>query len=160
MKADAEKETLGFSLVEVVLALGVVTFAIVAILGMVPTGLSTSHGAQDETRAAQIAQAVLSSIASQAQTQFANIQLPLDGAATSTLDLTTTATKTIYADNNAKLVAAPTGAAYAVNIMMNAAPVGFDTGYANEVTVSVAWPAAAIGANQTKRNFVRIVSKY
>jgi len=42
----------GFSLVEVVLALGVVAFAIVAILGIVPTGLSSSHGAQDETRAA------------------------------------------------------------------------------------------------------------
>jgi len=149
-----------FSLVEVVLALGVVAFAIVAILGMVPIGLSTGHGAQDETRAAQIAQAVLSSVVSQAQTQFSNIQLQLDDNSTTALDLTATGTKAIYADNDGRLIAAPTGAVYAVNIAMNAARVGFDTGYANEVTISVAWPASAIPANRTNRNFVRIVSKY
>src|SRR5437870_544450 len=60
----------GFSLVEVVLAVGVIAFAIVAILGVVPVGLNTSHSAQDETRAAQIAQDILTSISSQAQTRF------------------------------------------------------------------------------------------
>ena len=43
----------GFSLVEVVLALGVVGFALVAILGVFPVGLTTQHSAQDDTRAAQ-----------------------------------------------------------------------------------------------------------
>src|SRR5437763_9606573 len=54
-----------FSLVEVVLALGVVSFAIVAILGLIPTGLQTSHSSQDETRAAQIAQSILATFSGQ-----------------------------------------------------------------------------------------------
>ena len=38
-----------FSLVEVVLALGVVSFAIVAILGVVPLGLQTGHDAANQS---------------------------------------------------------------------------------------------------------------
>src|SRR5205823_7388168 len=54
-----------FSLVEVVLALGVLSFAIVAILGLIPIGLQTSHSSQDETRAAQIAQSILATFSGQ-----------------------------------------------------------------------------------------------
>ncbi len=57
--------SMAFSLVEVVLALGIVSFAIVAILGLIPTGLQTSHSSQDETRAAQIAQSILATFAGQ-----------------------------------------------------------------------------------------------
>lgn len=150
----------GFSLVEVVLALGVVAFAIVAILGIVPTGLHTSHGAQDETRAAQIAQSVLSSLTSQAQTQFSNLQLRLNDNSTTSLNLTTSETKRIYADNDGKLAAASDGAVYAVDITTDNAPAGFDPDYANQVVVSVAWPASAPATAQTKRNFIRIMSRY
>lgn len=150
-----------FSLVEVVLALGVISFAIVAILGVIPTGLQTSHSSQDETRAGQLAQAILSSMASQAQTQFSNIQLQTnDGSTAPTFDLTTTTTTTVYADNDGKLSANSAGAVYAINVTTNGSPAGFDAGYANQVTLVVAWPATAPAANQTKRDFVRIISKY
>jgi uncharacterized protein (TIGR02598 family) len=46
----------GFSLVEVVLALGIITFAFVPLLGMLPLGLDFSRQAIDTTVAAQIAQ--------------------------------------------------------------------------------------------------------
>jgi len=161
MKTPAAISRPSFSLIEVVLALGVVAFAIVAILGMVPAGLSASHGAQDETRAAQIAQAILSSLASQSQTQFTNVQLALNDKSSTSLDLTAApTTTTVYADKDGKLASTPAGAIYAVAIMTDNAPVGFDPQYANKVTVSVAWPATAAAANQAKRNFVRIVSKY
>lgn len=159
MKAMTRSKRAGFSLTEVVLALGVIAIAIVAILGIVPLGLSTGRGAQDETRAAQIAQAIISSVASQTQTQFGNIQIPLDDGSATPLDLRTSSTTTIYAGNDGKLSETATGAVYAITITTDAAPVGFDSGYANQVTVSVAWPASAL-ANQTKRNFVRIASKY
>jgi uncharacterized protein (TIGR02598 family) len=45
-----------FSLVEVVIALGVITFAFVPLLGMLPLGLDFSRQAIDTTVAAQIAQ--------------------------------------------------------------------------------------------------------
>jgi uncharacterized protein (TIGR02598 family) len=152
-----------FSLVEVVLALGVISFAIVAILGVFPVGLNTGHSAQDETRAPQIAQMILSSIASQASTQFNNVQVPLPGNQTLSVDLTSSASPTtpgLYADNNGQLATAATNATYAVTIITDNAPAGFDTGYANKVTVVIAWPANAAGANQTKRDYMRIVSKY
>src|SRR5687767_4065395 len=49
----------GFSLVEVVLAIGVVSFAFVAILGLVPAGMSQFRQAIDTAVCAQIAQRVI-----------------------------------------------------------------------------------------------------
>src|SRR3954467_13083751 len=92
-----------FSLVEVVLALGVISFAIVAILGVFPVGLSTGHSAQDETRAPQIAQMILSSLTAQASTQFNNVLVALPNNQTVAVDLTSSASPTtpnLYADNN------------------------------------------------------------
>lgn len=49
----------GFSLVEVVLAVGVIAFAFVAILGLLPAGLTQFRQAMDNSLAAQIAQRVI-----------------------------------------------------------------------------------------------------
>jgi uncharacterized protein (TIGR02598 family) len=163
MKRARDQFRNAFSLVEVVLALGVISFAIVAILGVFPLGLSTGHSAQDETRAPQIAQMILSSLSAQASTQFNNVLIPLPASQTLAVDLTSSASPTtpsLYADNNGQLLTSATYAAYAVTIITDNAPVGFDTGYANKVTVVVAWPANAAAANQTKRDYTRIISKY
>lgn len=50
----------GFSLVEVVLALGICSFAMVAIFGMIPIGLSTFRDAMDTTAQSQIVQRLAS----------------------------------------------------------------------------------------------------
>ena len=149
-----------FSLVEVVLALGVIGFAIVAIIGVIPIGLHTSHSSQDETRAAQVAQAIFSSLASQTQTQFNNVQLQRNDNSTAVFDLTQSSTATLYVDNDGKLIQTASAAVYSINVTTNSSPAGFDAGYANEVTLAVAWPASAPAANQTKRDFTRILSKY
>jgi uncharacterized protein (TIGR02598 family) len=47
-----------FSLVEIVLALGIISFAFVALLGLMPIGLRSFEGAIDATVQSQIAQAV------------------------------------------------------------------------------------------------------
>jgi uncharacterized protein (TIGR02598 family) len=163
MKRAQDQFRSAFSLVEVVLALGVISFAILAILGVFPVGLSTGHSAQDETRAPQIAQMILSSLAGQASTQFNNVFIPLPSNQTLAVDLTSSAspgTPNLYADNNGQLVTTAANATYAVTIITDNAPTGFDTGYANKVTVVVAWPANAPAANQTKRDYTRIISKY
>jgi uncharacterized protein (TIGR02598 family) len=49
----------GFSLVEVVLAVGVISFAFVAILGLLPAGLHQFRQAMDTSVAAQIAQRII-----------------------------------------------------------------------------------------------------
>jgi uncharacterized protein (TIGR02598 family) len=157
---------LGFSLAEVVIALGVIAIAAVAILALFPAALQTGHSAQDATRTPHIAQAIISSVASQAQTQFANVQLSLTDTTPLSIDLTASSsptTPTLYADNDGNLISNAALAAYAIYIFTNNTPPGFPApppAYANQVTVRVAAPANAPAANQTYRDYVRIISKY
>jgi uncharacterized protein (TIGR02598 family) len=164
----------GFSLVEVVIALGVITVGFVAVLGVFPTALQTGHSAQDETRAAHIAQSIFGSLVAQAPSQFNNVRFLLsDGVTLSpSINLTaascTTPALTSYADNDGKLVPNSANAAYAIFVYTcnstcpnSTCSSGFtDPASANAVTVRVAWPANAPAANQTFRDYVRIVSKY
>jgi type II secretory pathway pseudopilin PulG len=173
----------GFSLVEVVLALGVVSFAIVAILGLIPTGLQTSHSSQDETRASQIAQSILVTFSGQQFNAVTFLEYDAsDGSQSGSIafDLSSQngSGPTWGANNSGELfvpgtpirfltrpsgppaTAADTGQTYSVTISFNNALTGFDAQYANELVVSVAWPANAAPANQTRRDFVRIVSRY
>jgi len=154
-----------FSLLEVVIALGVITVGIVGVLAVFPTALQTGHSAQDETRAAHIAQSVFGSLVAQAPSQFSNVQIRLsDGVTLSpSIDLRTTLSPavTLYADNDGKLTNSAATATYAITIYTNNAVPGFtDPASVNAVTVRVAWPANAPAANQTFRDYVRIISKY
>jgi uncharacterized protein (TIGR02598 family) len=159
---------LGFSLAEVVIALGVIAIAVVAILALFPAALQTGHSSQDETRAAQIAQTIFPSLAGQAVSQFNNVQLLLsDNTTRSTppVDLTTssgaTPALTLYAENAGELTQDATKAVYAIFVYTNNSVPGFtDLASANLVTLRVAWPANAPAANQTYRDYVRIISKY
>lgn len=62
MKAGLSKEstwrTKAFSLVEVVIALGVISFAVLALIGLLPSGLSTLRDSVGQSRQAQILRAV------------------------------------------------------------------------------------------------------
>ena len=152
--------THSFSLLEVVIALGVIAVGIVGVLAVFPTALQTGHSAQDETRAAHIAQSVFGSLVAGATSQFNAVPLP----PTPSIDLTASSSPTsptLYADNNGNLIPNSTNSAYAIFIYTNNAVPGFtDPASANLVTVRVAWPANAPAANQTLRDYVRIVSKY
>ena len=162
--------TRSFSLLEVVIALGVITVGIVGILAVFPTALQTGHSAQDETRAAHIAQSVFGSLVAGASSQFSNVQLPLSASPSPaptplSINLTTgsgtTPAVTLYADNDGNLIANSSNAAYAILLYTNNTVPGFtDPASANQVTVRVAWPTNAPAANQTFRDYVRVVSKY
>jgi uncharacterized protein (TIGR02598 family) len=52
----------GFSLIECALALGVVSFAFVALVGLIPVGLNNFNNAIDSTIGAQIAQGVMTEV--------------------------------------------------------------------------------------------------
>lgn len=177
----------GFSLVEVVLALGVISFAIVAILGVFPVGLNTSHSAQDETRAPQIAQTIFATLTSQTFNAVSIKLYESDGDPNGSVDIDLTLQNGVdpnlnglSATNNGdvfiltagnppkffsahappSLPVTDTRPVYSIAVLFNNAPVGFDAQYANEVTITVAWPAGATAANQTKRSYTRIISKY
>jgi len=152
--------THSFSLLEVVIALGVIAVGIVGVLAVFPTALQTGHSSQDETRAAHIAQSVFGSLVAGATSQFNAVPLP----PTPSIDLTASSSPTsptLYADNDGNLIPNSTNSAYAIFIYTNNAVPGFtDPASANLVTVRVAWPANAPAANQTFRDYVRIISKY
>jgi uncharacterized protein (TIGR02598 family) len=164
-----------FSLVEVVLALGVVAFAVVAILGMLPVGLDTSHAAQDNTRAPQIAQSIFAMLAGQSvlrdpntgdpvvdskKNRQLNASVSVPQVANSTIDLTANKSYQLYADNDGQVSDSQTSATYAVQVKIDNSPIGFTAGSAAQVTVSVAWPVNAKAANQVQRDFVRVISSY
>lgn len=165
----ARRRQLAFTIVEVVLALGLIAVGVVAILGVFPIALQTGHSAQDETRAPEIAQTIFSSLVAQAPSQFNNLQLPIAGNPSLAINLALSSsptTPTLYGDNDGKLTQDATTAAYAVLLFTcnpsNCAspPPGFNDPALNQVTVRVAWPANAAAANQTYRDYVRIISKY
>ena len=51
-----------FSLIEIVLALGIISFALVGIMGLFPVAMKSALESQRETRAAQIAQQIFSDL--------------------------------------------------------------------------------------------------
>ena len=81
-QSPAPSRQLAFSLVEVVLSLGVIAVGVIAILGVFPTALQTGHSAQDETRAPEIAQTIYGSLAAQAPSQFSSVRFLLSDGVT------------------------------------------------------------------------------
>lgn len=163
VQSSVKRSLRGFSLVEVVIAIGVVSFAIVAILGVFPVGLNTGRSAQNETRATQIAQDILASLVSQAPSTYPNctIRQPATSTAsdfTYNVALNAAATYDFAADNDGHLVVPVAGSNYPfqVTLLIAPDPPGFDVGFATSVTVRIAWQPFA----QNVRNFVCIVSKY
>jgi uncharacterized protein (TIGR02598 family) len=76
-----------FSLVEVVVAMGLISFAMIAILAFFPSGLSSNRSSVQDTRAAQIAYAIAGTIDSQCAT-FSSVKcygLTLDLASLNTM---------------------------------------------------------------------------
>src|SRR5436189_1812343 len=101
-----------FSLLEVVIALGLITVGIVGVLAVFPTALQTAHSAQDETRAAHIAQSVFGSLVAGVTSQFNAVlpfsPLPSPAPTPLSINLTTgsgtTPAVTLYADNDGNLI--------------------------------------------------------
>lgn len=156
------------------LALGVIAITVIAILGLFPLALTTGRSAQSGTRAPQIAQAIVTSLASQVSSTFAALPSKpatiSDGSFSFSVDLSvsspplnSSSTPRFYASNDGTLTASASNAAFAIYIATKYDPPGFPAPppvYANEVTVRVAWPATAPMSSQTYRDYVRIISKY
>jgi uncharacterized protein (TIGR02598 family) len=90
-------EAAGFSLVETVLAIGIVAFGLVSLLGLMPVGLSTFRSAMDASISSEIVQHVVSDLR---QT---------DGA--------TGETRYLYFDAQAERLNDAQGALYFVNVV-------------------------------------------
>jgi uncharacterized protein (TIGR02598 family) len=126
--------TKGFSLVEIVLALGVISFALVAIIGLLPIGLASGRASIQETRANLLAQQIFATLRSQ---PFTAVDMKSLGPNT-TVDLSTEngpLGTPLYATYDGQFVG---GADYfTIQITFQNAPNGLISGTANEVHLKI-----------------------
>lgn len=69
----------GFSLIEVVIAIGIVTFCLIAILGLLPTGLKAVKNANEEAAAANVLNTIASSLRNANSTDGTNYSFGFAG---------------------------------------------------------------------------------
>jgi len=122
-----------FSLVEVVLALGVVGFALLAIIGLLPIALQSDRGSIQETRANHLADAVFAVIRSQPFTAVSFAQL--QSTATADLSASNVPAVELHAGYDGAFVAAPDY--FQLNVSFLETPAGVVPGRANEVHVKI-----------------------
>jgi len=137
--------SLAFSLVEVVIALGVTSFAVLALIGTLPTGIKSVQDSSNESARANILQQIR-----------AGLQEVNFGTTGNTISNLPSVTR--YYDNNGDLLPSSTGAYYmATFALTNAympdatAPQAIQTTAAQSVQVILSYPYAAALANRTLR---------
>ena len=158
---------MAFSLVEVTLALGVVVFCLVTILGLLAVGINSTHSSTAQTSAANILTAVASDLeAEQNITPSAGayvkgtvtstgsgrgtvtLSSPLYGIAFPAGGAGATANYTLYVGENGQTNASPAASLYQLKIWItasntNTAPVHQET----FVRLLISWPAEVPYAN-------------
>ncbi|MEO7931519.1 MAG: hypothetical protein ABIT76_00020 [Chthoniobacterales bacterium] len=131
-----------FTLVEVTLALGVASFALVAIFGLLPVGLTSNQNSYEQTAAASIAVSISADLRTAATTAIASplfaIDMPTAGTAVKTTiffkqDGSLSGTKNANAD--------PTqNPRYRATIVIKTAST---TDKSTAVRILITWPALA-----------------
>ena len=150
-----------FSLVEVVVALGIVSFAIVAVMGMLPIALKTSRESMTETDAALIARRIFSEISCGTNSQRA-VSMDTNNSV-KTIDLAGDSTNTVIAfrENGEALYA--TNSINAVNSTaidyLAQISISTNTGISNlsRILVDILSPAAASPTNRVTNSFCTLV---
>ena len=137
----------GFTLIEVTLALGVASFAMLAIFGLLPVGLQSSQTSTQQTLATNIATAIL---ADMTQVPSASAIAASSGTLSSisseygidvTKSYSSTAPKQFYVDATGAPQASATTARYRVSLTL--VQSGTNSRQADNGMITIAWPAAA-----------------
>jgi uncharacterized protein (TIGR02598 family) len=135
----------GFTLIEVTLALGVASFAMLAIFGLLPAGLLSSQTSTQQTLATNIASAI---IADMTQVPSASAIAASSPAVSGTsaeyhIDVTktypSTAPKQFYVDGSGALQTSAATARYSVSLTL----LQSGSRQAANGMITIAWPAAA-----------------
>ncbi len=141
----------GFSLIEVALAVAVISFALVAILGLMPVGLKSAAEAGDATRTSMLE---------------ANAEADIR-ATVSPTDFTSATARTVtrYYDQQGILLTSATGAFYRVDATIGntwTTPLAnVDEAYLRPVSAVVRWPVDSSGnpASSNTTSFTLYVAK-
>lgn len=122
----------GFSLVEVVLALGIASFALIALIGMLPIGMASNRDADRETQAVAVLSTLITDLKNSPTNQATSI-LGLDPH-----PLASTGATVLYFGENEKLTTDPNEALCKLQIRRNPST---NTGIS--FTAQASWPAQA-----------------
>jgi len=130
-----------FSLVELTLALGVASFCLIAVSGLLPVGIRTSQDAISETASASILSAVIADLRATPKTSATSPQFGLIFGSPATL----------YFDSNGRS-ATMTASRYRLTISFPANPTGSYA--ATFAYLEVSWPAPVNPATTPPAGFV------
>jgi uncharacterized protein (TIGR02598 family) len=143
--------SVGFSLVEVTLALGVAAFCLVVLFGLLPLGIQTNRTAISQTAAASVLSSVVADLRA---TPKASPTSPQYG-------ITFGTAKFLYVDDDGRAVtlADPDAAPrYRLTITFPASPAG---GFAPTfASLKVTWPALADPATAAPAGFVETFTAF
>jgi uncharacterized protein (TIGR02598 family) len=140
----------GFSLIEVVIALGIFSFCIVAIVGLLPVGMNSVRSVSNENNAIHIA----SSIEGIWQAAPINTSITMPNIITN-LDINSSANSTYYFDEFGEPLASSTGATLKMDYT-----TAVWSGNSTTLNMLFSWPANAPSKKyQTVREFSYTISK-
>ena len=146
----ADEGESGFSLVEVVLAIGVVSFALLALVSLIPTGIKTSQQSVEESRAFDLLGGIVSDrMATPFGASSARYDLPV-----LTNSQTTALTNSFGVGDDFQKTAGLTQARYRIDYRLTPPPAGQQGPFFGWFRAS--WPALA----PTQENSVEMVSTF
>ena len=116
----------GFTLVEVTLALGVAAFCLLAIFGLIPTGINCNRASVEQTAAASLARAIVADLRTTPQNSNSSPQY--------TIPFPSTSAPFYFAEDG---TAGNSSSRYLATITINS---GAPTAFAN---IRITWPASA-----------------
>ena len=135
-----------FSLVEIVLALGVAGFCLIAILGLMPVGVQINRNATSQTAATNIMAAVVADLRTTpaAATTSPQFAITFDTEKTLFFDASGQASTSLGPDSR-----------YRLNITWNSAPTGL-----HYAVLKVTWPASVDPATAMPSGVVQIFAAF
>ena len=143
---SCDSRSAAFSLVELVLALGVAAFCLFAVFGLMPVGMQTNRNAASQTAATNIIAVIV-----------ADLRTTPAAATTSRQFAITFGTDTrLYFDASGQASTSLTSdSRYQLNITWNSAPTGL-----NYAVLRVTWPASVDPATTTPGGSVEIFTAF
>jgi uncharacterized protein (TIGR02598 family) len=135
-----------FSLLEVVLALGVAAFCLIAVTGLLPVGVQTNRNASSQTAVSNIIAAVVSDLRTTpaAATTSPEFAITFDAEKTLFFDASGQASPSLSADSRHRL-----------NVTWNAAPTGL-----HYAVLKATWPAEVDPATTPPGGSVEIFAAF
>ena len=125
-----------FSLVELTLAMGVSSFCLLSILGVLPVGLESNHNSRERTAAASLARGIVADLRALAQTSSQTSTPSLTSSPQYALQLSR-AFSEVYLAEDGTTLPGKENARYLATVKTDAAsPTAF-------VNIRITWPAAA-----------------